>query len=358
MIRKILLTGSVVCVLAQADFSYEQSSKITGGAMQSMMRVAGVFSKTAREPIKSTIMVKGDRMATVTGGERIDVIDLNAETFTEIDLKKKTYAVVTFAEMAAAIEKAAAEARKKEGNEAEFTMKADVKPTGATRNIGGMDTKQTIVTLTTEVEDKKEKSKGQMTFVMDMWLAPKISGYDEVRNFYTRFAQKVNWSPYGGMVGAMMAGQSKGMSELVKEMSKLDGIPVYQVVKIGGMAGAGQQGSDMGGAQPQQQPQAQEQPSQSASDTAAGAALGRLGGRLGGLGGFGRKKKPEPEQAPPPQQQPASQQQAQASGPSGAPGSLLEMTSELAGFSNAPVDGSKFDVPAGFKKVDSQRYKN
>jgi hypothetical protein len=321
--------------------------------MQSMMRVAGAFSKAAREPMKSTVMVKGNRMATMTGDERVDVIDLNAETFTEIDLKKKTYAVVTFAEMAAAIEKAAAEARKREGQsqDAEVTMKADVKPTGATRNIRGVDTKQTIVTLTTEVENKKENAKGQMNFVMDMWLAPSISGYDEVKDFFMRFAQKVNWSPYGGLAGAMMAGQSKGMSELVKEMSKLEGVPVHQVVRIGGMAGAGQPGAETSGAQPQAQ---EEQAPRSAGDAAAGAALGRLGGRLGGLGGFGRKKKPEPEQAPPPQQ--PAQQQAGAAPAAG--GSLMELTSDLTNFSNASLDASKFEVPAGFKKVNSQRYKN
>jgi hypothetical protein len=353
MIRKLVLTGSAVCMLAQADFSYDQAAKITGGAMQSMMRVAGAFSKSAREPIRSTIMVKGDRMATITGGERIDVVDLNGQTFTEIDLKKKTYSVVTFAEMAAALEKAAAEARKKDGQQTEVRMKADVKPTGATRNISGMDTKQTIVTITTEMENKQEETKGAMSFVMDMWLAPKIAGYDEVRDFHTRFAQKVNWNPFGGMVGAMMAGQGKGMSELVKEMSKIDGLPVLQIVKMGGLAG--QPGAEGATPPPQHQAEPQQPPAAKAEDAAAGAALGRLGGRLGGLGGFGRKKKQDQEQAPPPAQQ---EQQQAAAAPSGAPGSLMEMTVELSGFSSAAVDGSKFDVPPGFKKVDSQRYKN
>ena len=45
-----------------ADFTYQETSTITGGMMMSMMSVAGVFSKQAREPIQSTIAVKGDRM--------------------------------------------------------------------------------------------------------------------------------------------------------------------------------------------------------------------------------------------------------------------------------------------------------
>jgi hypothetical protein len=32
----------------------------------------------------------------------------------------------------------------------------------------------------------------------------------------------------------------------------------------------------------------------------------------------------------------------------------MELTSELTSFSSAPVDSSKFQVPAGFKKVESE----
>ena len=35
------------------------------------------------------------------------------------------------------------------------------------------------------------------------------------------------------------------------------------------------------------------------------------------------------------------------------PGALIEMTTEMSGFSAAAVDASQFEVPAGFKKVES-----
>jgi len=54
----LTLTGSALL----ADFTYHETSTITGGMMLGMMKVAGVFSKQAREPIQSTISVKGDRM--------------------------------------------------------------------------------------------------------------------------------------------------------------------------------------------------------------------------------------------------------------------------------------------------------
>jgi hypothetical protein len=117
-------------------------------------------------------------------------------------------------------------------------------------------------------------------------------------------------------------------------------MPVQQFISMGIAGQPGASGAPADGSAPpaQQQPQV-ERPS------VGGALGGALGGRLG-LGGLGRKK---------PADQPAAPANAPAAGgqASGAPGSLLEMTTELSSFSSNPVDASLFAVPAGFKKVDS-----
>ena len=69
MNRKCFSTALVLVLAAgsaQADFSYEQTSKITGGMMAGMMKFAGAFSKQAREPMRSTVTIKGDRMTTTS----------------------------------------------------------------------------------------------------------------------------------------------------------------------------------------------------------------------------------------------------------------------------------------------------
>src|SRR5918996_942603 len=107
MFRRALLAAALcACCTTSlfADFTYEQSSKITGGMMAGMMKFAGAFSKQAREPMRSTVMVKGDRMAMVSA-DTITVIDLNKETMTNINTKDKTYATITFADMQAAMAK-------------------------------------------------------------------------------------------------------------------------------------------------------------------------------------------------------------------------------------------------------------
>lgn len=374
MFRNFLSTTALLVLAAgflRADFSYEQTSKITGGMMAGMMKFAGAFSKQAREPMQMTISVKGDKLA-MSSARNINIIDLSAETMTDIDLEKKTYSVITFADFTRAMQKMS---EKMGQSDANVNFKADVKQTGATKTINGFQTKETILTLEMEGQDKKSGNKGSMKVVTDMWLAPNLPGYEEVRNFYARMGQKLAFAPGMGGMGGMMgrqAGMMKGMSEMYKETSKIEGVPVLQVVRMAGAAD-GMSEADMAKAQQgmaeAQRAQEQQPPPPSAGEVAGsaatGAALGRMGkvgglaGGLGGFGGFGRKKKQQEE--PQQQQQQAAQTpppQTPAS-PAGAtpPGTLMELTTELTAFSSAPVDAAKLSVPAGFKQVDHEMQK-
>jgi hypothetical protein len=61
----LLLTS--VSVPARADFKYTETSKITGGALKDMMKVAGIFNKQtaqAMQPVVTTHYVKGNRLRT------------------------------------------------------------------------------------------------------------------------------------------------------------------------------------------------------------------------------------------------------------------------------------------------------
>jgi len=310
-----------------ADFSYEQSSRITGGMVASMMKVAGAFSKQAREPIRDTVAVKGDRMW--QGNDiRGQIIDLGKETITTVDFQKKTWSVMTFAEMAQALDNMSKKTRQDQNGEVHFKVSA--KATGQTRQIAGAEAKEMLLTMEMEGTDQKSGQTGGMVITANIWIAPKTSGYDEIRDFHRRMAEKLNWTPGAGAIGMGQPGVAKGMAEVYKETAKLDGMPVLQETK---MTGQGQPSSQPDG-QPQPQPQAE--PAPSASSAIGGALAGRLG--------LGRKK---PDN---------SNQSASASGsgaPTSASGSLLEMTTEMSNFSSAPVDASRFEVPAGFKQKES-----
>src|SRR5712691_1529741 len=98
------------CATVRADFTYQQTSQMTGGALFEMMKALGPLARQSREPNVSTVIVKGNRMATV-GKDHTTIMDLDKETITEIDAAKKQYSVVTFAQMKEAMQNAMARAQ-------------------------------------------------------------------------------------------------------------------------------------------------------------------------------------------------------------------------------------------------------
>jgi len=335
----ILAIFAAVCLMA--DFSYEQNSKITGGMLAGMMKFAGAFSKQAREPLQSTVVVKGDRMAHINPSHA-SIIDLGKETITHIDFQKKSYSVMTFAEMQQALERATQ--KMKDQKQGQMDFKVSATPTGQTKQINGFDTKEIILKIVMEGTDQKSGQKGAMTMTTDMWMAPKVPGYDEITSFYKRMGAKLNWAP-GANPMLNRPDMAKGFGEMYKQIASMDGMPIYEVVKMGaeGQVPAGSEGT------PSQQ-QAPPREQQQAEKPSAGGALGSaLGGRLGRFGGLGRKKKDEAQTE---QAAPNAPAQQQAGGDTS--GALMEMTIEMSNFSTAPVDASKFEIPSGFKQVQPE----
>ena len=65
--------------LSFADFKYSETSKITGGAMMNMAKMAGVFSKDARQmnaPTTRTISVKGSKLREEESDGSVRITDL------------------------------------------------------------------------------------------------------------------------------------------------------------------------------------------------------------------------------------------------------------------------------------------
>jgi hypothetical protein len=314
-----------------ADFSYRETSTITGGMIAGVMKIAGAFSKQAREPVQTTVAVKGDRMVH-RSQTHATVIDLAGQTITSIDLQKKTWSVMTFEEMKRMLEQMSQKVQQNDNDKGEMSFKVSADNTGKTRQVAGFDAKEMVLKMEMEGADKQSGQKGAMVITTDMWIAPGVPGYNEVREFYKRMAEKVSWTPGGNMFMAN-PDAAKGMAEVYKEVARLDGVPVLQYISMGAEGQPGAAPAEDGGQPAAQQPPPAERPS----------VGGALGGALGGRFGLGRKKSQPADQ---PSSQPAP------SGNAAGSGSLLEMTTELASFSSNPVDDSQFAVPAGFKKVE------
>ncbi len=334
MIRKTIILTIVVFLASTtllADFGYQETSTITGGAMAAMMKVAGVFSRSAREPMKATVAFKGNRMAH-RSEHSASIIDLDAQTITTIDMQKKQYTVMTFEQMKKMLDDAAAKMQGKDKNQAEMTWKVSASSTGNSKQIAGFEAKEMLVKMTMEGTDRKSGQTGGMDMVMRTWFATGVPGAAEARDFQRRMAEKLAWAPGGNMFMAR-PDIAKGMADAMKEMSKLEGTPVLMTMSMGPAGSVNENSTPAPASQPAaEQPQQQEKPSLG----------GALGGALGGKFGLGRKKNQDNQQQAP-KEQPAQQQGS---------ASLLDMTTEYSGFSTAAADPSLFEVPAGFKKVE------
>jgi hypothetical protein len=341
----------LVCQLGYADFKYSETSKITGGALMGMAKMAGVFSKDARhsmDPTTRTVAVKGNKLRTEESDGHIQIIDLDGRRFIEVDPKTKTYSIATFDDMKKAMEqkRAEMEAKMKEeqakhGNDQQqvnlkITPKFESTETGATKTLLGLPTKEVKAKMEMTMESTDPKTQGQqMTTVVnaDQWIAPDVPGYSEIRDFYMKMAKELDWIP-GQMMGAMANSNIQlSMSELRKSnLAHITGMPMVVYTSMT-MAGNGQNPGAQQAAQPQPQPQAQ----QSDDNSIPTSPQDMLNKSLGGM--FHKKQK---------QQQQQQQQDAQAVNPAATPGSLMDAETEITAFSSSPLDSSLFEPPAGY----------
>jgi hypothetical protein len=192
-----------------------------------------------------------------------------------------------------------------------------------------------------DATDKSSGQTGSLAFTNDMWLAPEIPGYDEVKEFYRKFAVKMGTVFNSAINPAMLAqyqGAGKGMADMAEEMSKLKGTPVLQVMRMGMTT----DGAPLPAASEAPLPSPPAGPVMpSAGDVAKQSASSAINSKLGsfGLGGFG-KKKADP---PPPDPAPAAAQPQTSS-------VLMETNTQMGNFSRTVSDVS-FAIPAGFELV-------
>jgi len=343
---------------AFADFTYTETTQVTGGSMLSLMKVAGTFSKQAREigkPIVSTVTIKGNRMARINP-DTTEIIDLDAETITNIDNVKHQYTVVTFEQLKEQIQAAMQKAKEQQAKETktepqpaqpsttEVTFDAHVRNTGQSKEIAGMSANESILAMKMNATDTTSGQTGAMAITNDIWVVPEIPGYEEVNAFNRKFVTKMGTVLSDAVNPSMLAqyrGAGQGLGDMAKEMSKIKGTPVLQVVRMGITTN----GEPLPAASEAPLPAADTQPAMpSAGDVAKESATSVIASKLGGFGGFGgfghKKKASPPPDAPPADS--AAQQPAYSV--------LMETQTELASFSST-ADEASFAIPAGFKQV-------
>jgi hypothetical protein len=230
----------------RADVKADEKIKVElAGMLGGVMKVFG--GRAAREGVTSTVIVKGDRKVT-QHDDNEQIVDLAEEKVYDVDLKKKTYKVTTFAELRRQFEEAqrkAAEDAKREEKSAkekpaerdpdakEVEVDFDVKSTGQTRTINGFDTHEAVMTITVREKGKTLEQGGGLVVTSDMWLVPTIKAMKEVTDFDIRYAQKLYGTSIGGVSAQQMAAAmamypmlKQGVAKMSSEAGKMDGTSI------------------------------------------------------------------------------------------------------------------------------------
>lgn len=276
-----------------ADVRTEDKSLVRfEGALGRVMNFFG--GKAAKEGIKTTIAIKGDRKA-VVGDADGTIVDLREEKFYDLDMKKKTYTVITFAEMRRRMEearkKAEEEARKAEAAETkeaparpepaekapEMEVDFDVKETGQRKTLNGFDTKEVVMTVTLREKGQSLEQSGGLVMVSDMWVTPIVPAMKEIIDFEIRFAKQLQGpETFGASVEQMQTAIAahpalkQGLARMAEESRKMEGTAILTVMTMDAVKSAEQMAA------------AQSQKTEESKPT--------LSGGVGGLiGGFGRK---------------------------------------------------------------------
>lgn len=276
-------------VMARADFSYTTTTKSSGGMMGA---AAGQGSVTKN-------YLKGQKMKIETGNT-IMILDFDAQTMTSINPTQKTYAVSKFSEMGNDMSKAG------------VGVNIDVKETGQRKTINGFNASEMVMTM--EMDNPQARQPGmKMKMEMDIWVSPDVPGAQEMRAFYQRNAGRFPW---GAMAGGGRGNPSmqKAITDLQRKMADLKGVPVLQIIKMGG-AGNDEQMAKMQQGMAQARAQLEEMKRQ---------------GKL------------------PPQMEEQLKRMTAVSGG----GSLFETTMESSDFSSSPIPDSVFAIPAGYQQTE------
>jgi len=240
----------LTAVPAVADIKTRDKTQVKFEGM--LGRMAGMFGgKAAKEGVLTQVAVKGDRKAELNDAFG-RIVDLKEEKVYELDVKKKTYEVVTFDELRRRMREAREKAEKEAPKEdkapeqdkpaREMEVDFDIKETGQTRSVAGHTAKEVVMTVTVREKGRTLEDGGGMVMTSSSWMAPAIPAMKELSEFEQRY-----WKAIAPEVSGMSAEQmaavmtmypmvKPAMERLQSEGAKLQGTPlatttVFEAVK-------------------------------------------------------------------------------------------------------------------------------
>ena len=283
-----LLTCALLLAAApalNADVKTEQKSKFELGGV--LGRVVNVFGgKAARDGVTSSVALRGTRKMT-RSGDTAQIVDLAEEKVYDLDMRRRTYTVTTFADIRRRMEEARAQAEKAareqpadqpqeaaQPDEQNVEIDFAVTRPGQRRTINRFDTEQVLATVTVREKGKTLEQSGGLAITTELWMAPRVPALEELAEFELAYAQQL----YGPMVAgaspqdvaavmALYPMVKPALERMQAESASFEGTPILTTVTVEAVKSAEQLAAE----------QKQHQSS------AAPSASGGVGGLVGGL---------------------------------------------------------------------------
>lgn len=216
-------------------------------------RIMNFFAgKAAKEGVVSSNAVKGDRKATFDDSMG-RIVDLREEKIYTLDMKKKTYQVMTFDEMRRQLKEAQEKAEKARAEQPqqeqqpqqkpdkEVEVDFDVKETGQKKSIAGYEARQVVMTATVREKGRTLEESGGLVLTTDNWIGPEIPALKEMAEFEMRY-----WKAIAPETAAVSAEQmaaviamypmvKQAMERMNKEKVNISGTPLATTMTFEGV---------------------------------------------------------------------------------------------------------------------------
>lgn len=234
---------------AFAGVKTEENTRVElGGPLGGILKLFG--GKGAKEGVLTRTAVFGERRL-LASPEAAQIVDLAEGAVYELDLKKKTYTVTTFAELRqrfeeqkAKAEAEAAKAQAKADKQApaqqpaadpqakEFEVDFQASNTAERRQVAGHEARLVVLRATVHEKGRSVQQAGGLMIRNDLWLVPKLEELDELEAWNRRYALKMA-EVYGAGAAtvaveqmaklyALYPGVQKAMEKMRAETDKLD----------------------------------------------------------------------------------------------------------------------------------------
>jgi hypothetical protein len=354
-------------VPAFADVTVEQKLRVDAAGALSMAAMEGttvtaIVARNARTD--NDLKFKSALVRTFAGGagKTSSIIRLDEERIIDLDHKKKRYTDTTFAEMRAQTQEAMqqmaeASATTSPGEPGGTALPVTeencewsepvlkVTRSGEQKEIAGLAAQQSAITATQTCRDPETGKACDLIWTLEQWLAPEAPGGEEMRAFWTGYAQKLGFDELAGQPGMpamtqLFSQYRQGWEEIEEQMGGLAGYPVKTVMHL-----------DIGGDEcttPEGQPISNQTVfGEAVAEAAGGAAAESVGGAAGGvIGGaiakglfktFGKKKKAE---------------EVAVAEPVTGTVQLFRVESETTRIATDAVSADRFEIPGGYRPAD------